>query len=217
MVGDFLDRADPSPEPVVEHSPEGWILLPVTDEIIREARAIRARRDRLYPNIYEEEETDLRWVGEVGEICLFHWLRARAPGAGTWLRRRAAGKPDFLIRNHGVGLKTVKRQVPFRASYTAQITARHAAEPVDHFFFASYEVPRQRLWFLGGTTRADFLENARYHGPRQQVHSHYVVREGHEIYNIEARYLTPPETWLSQLLGDSCETVDEDPASRGGP
>jgi hypothetical protein len=171
----------------------------VTDEVMAQAQDMRAQRDVIYQNIYHEQSTDLRWVGEVGEICLYNWLRVRAPGCGTWLRRRAAGNADFLIQGHTVGLKTVKRQVPFRPNYTAQITGRHAAEPVDYFFFASYEVPRRRLWLLGATSRSDFLRNARYHGPGEQVHSRYVVRSGHEIYNIEARHLTPPEEWLKQM------------------
>ena len=186
----------------VERAPEGWILVPVSDHLIKQAQAIRERRDRQYTNIYDEEETDLRWVGEVGEVCLYFWLRACAPGAGRWVLKQSAGKPDFVVRGRSVGLKTVKRQVPFRPHYTAQITGRHAEEPVDYFFFASYEVPERKLWLLGGIRRTDFIAKARYYGPGEQVHAHYVVREGHEIFNIEARFLAPPEEWLKQLTGE---------------
>ncbi len=185
--------------PGVERTPEGWLVLPVGGEVVRRAREMRAERDARYPNLYGERETDLRWVGEVGEICLFRWLGGHAPGAGRWIVGEAAGKPDFIVHGHTVGMKTVKRQVPFRPGYTAQISARHAAEPVEHFFFASYEVPRRRLWLLGGISRSRFLEHARRYAAGERVHAHYVVREGHEIWNLEARHLVPPERWLAGL------------------
>ncbi len=188
--------------PGAERTPEGWLVVPVGDDVVRRARGMRAERDARYANIYAERESDLRWVGEVGEICLFRWLGERAPGAGRWIREDAAGRPDFVVHGHAVGMKTVKRQGPFRPGYTAQITARHAGEPVDHFFFASYEVPRRRLWLLGGISRPRFLEHARRHAAGERVHANYVVREGHEIWNVEARHLLPPERWLASLAAD---------------
>lgn len=171
----------------------------MSDEIVLEAQRIRERRDAQYTNIYREVDTDLRWVGEIGELCFYHWLRENASGTGRWIREQAAGKPDFIIHGQPIGMKTVKRKVGFRPDYTAQITAKHADEPVGHFFFASYEQPRQRLWLLGGITRSDFLKHARYYAAGEQVHAHYTVREGHEIYNIAAQYLTPPLNWLAGL------------------
>ncbi|HEU0079087.1 MAG TPA: hypothetical protein VFQ76_15645, partial [Longimicrobiaceae bacterium] len=160
-------------------TPEGWLVVPVGGAVVQRAREMRAERDARYPNLYDEHETDLRWVGEVGEICLYRWLAERAPGAGRWIREDAAGKPDFVVHGHAVGMKTVKRQVPFRPGYTAQITARHAAEPVEHFFFASYEVPRRRLWLLGGISRARFLERARRHGAGERVRPNFERILGH--------------------------------------
>lgn len=177
----------------------GWYTLKVPDSLIGAAQEMRARRDQKYGNIFQEEDTDLRWVGDLGEMCMFFWLAERIPGQGKWIRENAAGKADFLIRGKSVGMKTVKRKVPFRLDYTAQITAQHAEEPVDAFFFASFEVPQQRLWLLGGISRDQFLRDARYYAAGEQVHPNYTIREGHEIYNIEARKLIAPERWLLSL------------------
>jgi hypothetical protein len=193
----------------VHSSPEGWILLPVSDEIIQQAQQIRARRDAQYTNIFREVDTDLRWVGEIGELCFYFWLREHTSGNGRWIRDQAAGKPDFIIHGQPVGMKTVKRKVAFRPDYTAQITAKHADEPVEHFFFASYEQPRQRLWLLGGIARSDFLKHARYYAAGEQVHAHYTVREGHEIYNIAAQHLTPPLRWLNGLRDSAGAGIGE--------
>lgn len=179
---------------------EGWLVFPVSMSIEQEARAIRARRDRDYGNVYEVAETDLRWVGDLGELMFYRWLRDAEGVSGRWIRTRPAGKPDFVIHGQRVGLKTVERKGPFRSSYTAQITARHAAEEVEHFFFASYQAPARRLWLLGGIARVDFLEKAVYYGAGERVHDSYFVRAGHEIYNIEARDLKPPQEWLEQLV-----------------
>jgi len=88
-------------------------------------------------------------------------------------------------------MKTVKRQVPIKPGYTAQITAKHAEEPVDYFLFASYEFPKERLWLLGVISRSDFLKKATYYPAGSQVHANYTIRPGHEIFNIEIAKLTP--------------------------
>jgi hypothetical protein len=176
-----------------------FVSVDVTPNIVAEAKKIRLERDQQYGNIYREEATDLRWVGEIGEICFNSWVRQHTDLPVDWILDHTAGKPDFKIGETPVGVKTVKRQVPVKPEYTAQITARHAEEPVAHFFFACYEVPRERLWLLGGITKEDFLANARYYGAGEQVHSHYIVRAGHEIYNIEIARLIPPDEWLQSL------------------
>ncbi|WP_306745013.1 hypothetical protein [Saccharothrix yanglingensis] len=171
----------------------------VPDAFIQQAIEIRKDRDRRYRNIYKEEVSDLRWVGEIGEICFDKWLKINTTLPVKWITEDVAGSADFLIGDTSVGMKTVKRKGPVGPGFTAQITARHAEEPVDHFFFASYIYPRKELQLLGGITRADFLGAAIYHGAGSRVHSHYTVRKGHEIYNIEIEELTPPLKWISSL------------------
>lgn len=176
-----------------------FVMLDVTPDIIRMAQQMRAERDRQYGNIFREADTDMRWVGEIGEICFNSWARENTTLPVEWITDEAAGKPDFLLGGIPVGMKTVKRKVGVRPDYTAQITARHAEEPVIAFFFASYEFPRQRLWLLGGAAKEYFLAHARYYPAGSQVHANYTVRPGHEIYNIEIAKLTPPLDWIRSL------------------
>jgi hypothetical protein len=183
-------------------NPAEWVSEPVSDAVVAEAQRIRAERDARYGNIFAEAESDLRWVGEVGEICFDRWLQ-RQGVEREWILDHAAGRPDFVIGATAVGVKTVKRGVPMRPDYTAQITAGHAREPVDQFFFACYEVPRRRLVLLGGIARDRFLAHARYYRAGEKVHASYTVRPGHEIYNIEVRHLTSPAGWLRSISGGS--------------
>lgn len=112
----------------------------------------------------------------------------------------AAGKPDFVTAlNIRIGVKTVKRKVPPREDYTAQITARHAEEPIDHYFFMTYEIAQRRMWLLGGIDRVRFLKESRYYGAGEWVHPNYQIRQGHEIYNIEIAKLTSPTCWIAQV------------------
>lgn len=69
-------------------------------------------------------------------------------------------------------------------SYTAQVTAKPSLEPVDAFFFLSFDFKRNQLWLLGGIEKADFLRQAQYYSPGDKVHANYTIREVHEIYNI---------------------------------
>ncbi|WP_084495536.1 MULTISPECIES: hypothetical protein [Nocardia] len=176
-----------------------FVVGDVSEEFISRAKSIRAERDRLYGNIYSERASDLRWVGEVGELCFYGWAIRNTTLPIEWIQEGVAGNADFLIGNTPIGMKTVKRKGPPRMGYTAQITAKHAEEPVEHYFFASYEFPLQRLFLLGGIAKDEFLLHAKYHPAGDRVHENYTVREGHEIYNIEIGKLTPPRVWLSSL------------------
>jgi len=183
-----------------QHRDEGWLTTIVGNEIIKRAKQIRAERDQQYGNVYQEEESDERWVGEVGEICFNEWLNKSHIQDSEWILDDAAGRPDFKIGRVSVGMKTVKRQVPFQSHYTAQVTAKHVEEePVDQFFFASFEAPKNRLWMIGGIERDEFRKEAQYYGPGEQVHPNYTVRPGHEIYNIEQRHLRVPTDWIENL------------------
>jgi len=181
--------------------PRGWISVAIAPEYEARAKKMREDRDRQYGNIYVEAETDERWVGDLGEIAFNSWLKHEGVQGFQWVLDDVAGQPDFVTdRNVRIGVKSVKRKVPPLESYTAQITARHAAEPIDHYFFMSYEYTKHRMWLLGGIERERFLREARYHTAGEWVHNHYQIREGHEIYNIEIDKLIVPKMWLAQVI-----------------
>jgi len=177
----------------------GWIGVELTDAVIEKAKAIRAKRDAQYGNIYTEKDTDERWLGDAGEILFSIWLKHHKVSPVKWILEEAAGKPDFIVLNSIVDVKTVKRNFEMRPHYTAQVTASHANKEVHHFFFCVYERPTGLFWLLGGITKANFLQKAGYYGQGEYVHANYQIREGHEIYNIEVAHLTPPEEWLASL------------------
>lgn len=180
-------------------TPDQWIYIPVTQEIQVAAQSRRAERDRLYGNVFTETSTDMRWLGEVGEMCFNTWLISHDVQNPEWILEAVAGQPDFIVNGHTVDVKTVKRQVPMRADYTAQVTARHTQHELGSYFFTCYETEQEQLVLLGGISRTAFLTAARYYGAGEKVHPKYTVRPGHEIYNIQVAHLIAPQQWLTQV------------------
>lgn len=180
--------------------PQGWISVRIPLRHEKQAKKMRAERDRQYGNIYTESDTDERWVGDLGEMVFNSWFKHEGLTGFQWVLDDAAGQPDFVTAlNVRIGVKSVKRKVPPQESYTAQITARHATEPIDHYFFMTYEIEKRRMWLLGGVERERFLRESRYYAAGEWVHENYQVRAGHEIYNIEIAKLTAPKMWLAQV------------------
>lgn len=178
--------------------PNGWLSIEIPERFEARAMGIREERDAQYGNIFTEHSTDARWVGDLGEIVFDRWLRHCAVEGFHWHQEDAAGRADFTLANGcSIGIKTVKRKGAPRSDYTAQVTARHAHEPVDQFFFMSYEFQRRVMWLLGGLGRDAFVAGAVYHGAGSQVHENYQVREGHEIYNASLSLLNTPDVWLA--------------------
>lgn len=176
-----------------------WIT--VTEEQEAQAKEIRHKRDGRYSNLYSVSASDERWVGDLGEIVFDAWSRGQAGERLTWILENAAGKADFISHaGVSIGVKTVKRKGPPLMNYEAQISVKHASEPVDQFFFMSYEIALRRMWLLGGIGRIEFLRKARHYRSGEAVHSHYVIRPGHEIYNIGIRHLNDPWLWIRSVV-----------------
>jgi hypothetical protein len=176
------------------------VVVCVNDSDIEKAKVIRERRDRLYPNIYPPSDTDLRWVGDLGELYFRYWL-CELQVDFVWLHEdeSATHNADFIVEGVRYGVKAVKRKADVKAHYTQGISKQHANEPVDMFFFMSYEYPRKLMWLLGGCTKEFFLANARAHKAGEQVHSNYTIREGHELLNLDVRLLTAPALLIQGL------------------
>lgn len=179
----------------------GWISVPIDPRFETKAQKMRAVRDKMYGNIFTEKDTDLRWVGDLGEMVFNSWLaHLRIPGV-EWIVDEASGKPDFILDGkHKIGVKTVKRKDAPRPHYAAGMTARHTMEPVDHFFFMTYEHTARKMWLIGGLSRKDFLAQSRHYASGEYVHAKYQIRAGHEINNIDMKALITPDQWLREVF-----------------
>ncbi|MCO6057274.1 hypothetical protein NG726_11390 [Pseudomonas sp. MOB-449] len=180
--------------------PQGWISVGIEPEHEERAKRLRSKRDLQYGNIYSEADTDKRWVGDLGEWVFKSWFKHEGIQGFKWILENAAGQPDFVSpSNIRIGVKTVKRQYQPREGYTAQISACHSDEPVDHFFFMIYEFRKRKMWLMGGIDRESFKKEADYYGSGEQVHAHYQVREEHGILNIDVAKLLQPKHWLAKV------------------
>lgn len=172
------------------------VTFDVTDEMIAEAQSIRAERDSKYGNIFEEKETDMRFVGEIGEIIVNKALNMVCEEFTEWHTEDVVKQPDFTFCSRTLDVKTVKRQVPVKPWFKAQITAKHSETPMDDILFACYEVPKKQLHILGIMEKNEFLQKATYFGEGEFVHENYQIRKGHEIYAIMISQMTPIRDYL---------------------
>lgn len=178
-----------------------WVTLTTPKHLEHEAKVLRAARDARYPNLFSQKSTDARWIGDLAERMLRDWMWTQTLRDVEWLTEDAAGKADFVIdASISIGAKTVKRQAAPKLDYTAQVSARHAKEPSDWFFFMNYCLASRQLWLLGAIEAERFLSEANYYGPGDKVHDNYTIREGHEIYNLALTQLVTPAHWARTIL-----------------
>lgn len=182
------------------------VTIDVTEEHIEFAKKIRSERDSLYGNIYEEKETDMRWVGDLGEIIVNSLFNMCRPKETEWHLDDVLSKPDFTFCGITIDVKTVKRKVPIKISYTAQITARHINTPVEYLVFTSYEFTKNKLHILGAISKHEFVETADYFGAGDSVHKDYKIREGHEIYLMKIENMTPFRDFVRFAMRKSLST-----------
>ncbi len=193
----------------------GWLLYEVPGSWVERAQQWRADRDAQFRDrdVYEREDSDERWVGELGEMVFDWWLGQQGVQGHQWIKNKPAGRPDFHIQSARIGVKTVKRRGQFYTGYCGQVSERHLHEPSDAFFFLSYQWCAKnretkqwdecrRIWLIGGCSRAKFERHAhRTEGPATDpCNPEYKVRAGHTIYNAYEEHFVPPREWLGLVL-----------------
>jgi hypothetical protein len=182
------------------------VTVDVTAEQIDFAKSMRKERDALYGNIYAEKPTDMRWVGDLGEIIVNNLFNMCRPKENEWHINDVLNKPDFTFCGITIDVKTVKRKVPIQISYTAQITAKHINTPVEYLVFTSYEFTKNKLHILGAISKHEFIETADYYGAGDSVHKDYTIREGHEIYLMKISNMTPFRDFVRSAMRKSPHT-----------
>lgn len=171
----------------------------VTDAQIEQAKSIRAERDAKYGNIYAEEDTDMRWVGDLGEIVINELFGMVSKENTQWHLEDVTGRADFTFFGKSLDVKTVKRKVPMKTDYMAQITAKHAQTKMDYLVFTCYEFTKKKLHVLGVMKKEEFLDLAIYYGEGDNVHANYKIRKGHEIYAVYVNQMSPFRDFVKNM------------------
>lgn len=175
----------------------GWISVPVPPHFEALAQAMRKERDARFGNIFPVANSDLRWTGDLGEMVFKSWLRHSGVQDFQWITDEVNGQPDFILPSGiSVDIKTVKRKDAPKTHYAAGMTTRHMHEPVDSFFFMTYDLSSRCMWLIGGISRETFSQRSHHYKAGDHVHSNYVIRPGHEINNIDMAALEAPALWL---------------------
>lgn len=185
-----------------QRNQHGWFTTRVDDSAIRQAQVMMQNGDAIFANnLFVEETGDARWVGFLGEFLFNEWLGGMTADENfVWFNDAdGAGLTDFQVFGRGVGIKSVKRSVPMRPSYEAQISTRHAKEPSDYYVFGCYETSSRLFHILGAIGREEYLRKARHYRAGEYVHPKYQIRPGHEIYNAPVSILTPCDVWIREM------------------
>jgi hypothetical protein len=176
------------------------VTFDVSEQLIQQAQTIRQQRDQRYGNIFSESSSDMRWVGEIGELITRDAMNLCNQDATVWLDQDVTSNCDINFCGLGVEVKTVKRKVPMALHYKAQITARHANKAMDQLLFTCYEFPKRKLHILGAMTKEEFLQKAEYFKEGDQVHANYTIRPGHEIYSVMVSEMNPVREFLRSAM-----------------
>lgn len=170
---------------------DDFVSRKVSSYEINHAKIIRADRDSRYGNLYVESSTDERWVGDLGEIVVNDLLGMCSKSDTKWHTDDVTENPDFSFYDITFDVKTVKRAVPIKSHYGAQISAKHLNKEMDYIVFCCYQTKTNDLVVLGAIDKSRFKSVAKYYGAGDKVHDHYTIRDGHEIYSVEISDLTP--------------------------
>lgn len=177
-----------------------YVTREVTDSHIAKAISMRESRDLLYGNIYSEKETDLRWVGDLGEIIVNELLCMCSENYTVWHTDNVIGKPDFTFFDVDIDVKTVKRKVSVNPAYGAQISAKHKNMKAEYIVFGCYELNKRLFHVLCAIRKNDFMRDAIYYGSGDVVHSNYTIRQGHEIYSMSISAMIPFREFIRDIM-----------------
>jgi len=151
-------------------------------------------------------ESDLQWVGDLGEIGFDRWLHDESV-THDW-NGGVDRLPDFSVLGNAVGLKTRYSKVATRADFYAVVPAQHLDRQQEtEWFFANYEVGSNRLVLLGGVSAERFREAARFVDTGEPIGP--TTKARNPVWQFDVSLLDAPDRWLCSLsahllAGTSC-------------
>ncbi len=174
----------------------------VTNEMIRQAKRIRKKRDKVYSNRFDPKEhgkEDRRWVGDLGEVVLNVFLAALRVDYEWLVDGDVTALPDFIVNGVMLDAKTTRRVTypKKKDDYEVGIPPSALRAVIDEFFFMWYEEPKDKMWLLGSITKADFMYNS-YFLKKGELCRCGTMRASHDSHQINLTHLTFPMeiTWL---------------------
>jgi len=135
---------------------DGWWGVTPTAAQVDYARAERAARDELHPRNTGDWNSEHRWMGHLGEVCLQEWLEL----GGIEFDRDGGinGLPDFTIRGHTAEHKNRSLfHGRMRPHYVVNVPRDHLHRDVELYVFTCYEAHANRLLILGAIAKAEFM------------------------------------------------------------
>lgn len=180
----------------------GWLAGEPSKATIGRAMHRMAARDSEARSlgVRSHFESDLRWVGDLGEVAFDRWLRESLgiEPLHSW-NGGVDGKPDFEVAGHRVGLKTRYSNVTTRADFYAVVPAQHLdREQEDEWFFANYETRAGRLVLLGGIDKVRFREEARFVDTGEPIGPTILAKN--PVWQLPVDKLEPPVRWFCHVL-----------------
>lgn len=179
------------------------VTIDVTRDLIADAHALRAERDRQFHNRdrYARTGVEERWTGDLGELTACLWF-GREGVPARWYKRQPAGTCDFRVRRADVEIKTRCGATRPHPHYGVGMSVDHAHRiACDFYLFMCFEEHAARMWIPGALARNRFLYYAELlpKGSRPYGWNHELTEDRLEV--PIARLTEAPE-WLRQLEQD---------------
>lgn len=179
-----------------QQTPEGWLAVYPTDELVQWARELRAARDDALRNVYEHGGPDHRWAGHAGELLFSALVRAR----GHELELRGGpGEPDAIVYGRAtVDVKTKGVTGRFRRGWPVVVREPDPDDVIpDAYAFMAHERYDGRFVFLGVAGAATVLRLGRLVKAGEMLAGR--VPAAAAAFELDEGQLTPPGVWLRAL------------------
>ncbi len=170
-------------------TPEGFIVLKVSDETLEKALERRKAEDAKHSGDVFPGTLVKRAAGYIGEEGFKHWLKARD---ADFVHRDA---PDFIVYGLTVEVKTFSRRT---GRFTMGAGQNIPEEQIDQaglsVFFCSYEEIEQHLTLCGGIGRKEFKRVALHMEVGDIAPDKFECK--HPCYRVAQKHFWMPDRWL---------------------
>lgn len=171
---------------MIKLTEKDFVVIPITEEMIKEAKELQKRLDRIDGTHRMHFNSPERWIGMLGQIGFRNWSELQMhPISNVCI----SDGYDFIKNGKIIDIKTQRWDVGYpKSSWGLNFPSQQINKNADYFVFLLTNLTDEII-LLGFMPKDEYFQKAIFRKEGEEMTNSFIVRN--DMYEILIKYLHP--------------------------